>query len=215
MRPASSYCREGWRQFAPRARVFGGSVGRKSLRYAEVARLNTAQLVEEFYMPLYRFGLSLTRKESDAGDLTQQTFYRWQTKGHQLRDASKVKTWLFTTLYREFLAKKRHDQHFVDVEDDAMFVEPEHISPSIVDTLDAAIVQKALLALHERYRAPVTLFYMQQHSYREIAEILEIPIGTVMSRISRGKAELRESLTDFAAAEARKIVSIGEMRAHG
>ena len=184
-------------------------------KYAEVAELNTAQLVEKFYMPLYRFGLSLTRKESDAGDLTQQTFYRWQTKGHQLRDASKVKTWLFTTLYREFLAKKRHDQHFVDVEDDAMFVEPEHISPSIVDTLDAAIVQEALLALHDRYRAPVTLFYMQQHSYREIAEILEIPIGTVMSRISRGKAELRESLTDFAAAEARKIVSIGEMRAHG
>jgi RNA polymerase sigma-70 factor (ECF subfamily) len=180
-----------------------------------VAKLNTAQLVEKFYMPLYRFGLSLTRKESDAGDLTQQTFYRWQTKGHQLRDTSKVKTWLFTTLYREFLAKKRHDQHFVDVEDDSMFVEPEHISPSFVDTLDAAIVQKALLALHDRYRAPVTLFYMQQHSYREIAEILEIPIGTVMSRISRGKAELRESLTDFAAAEARKIVSIGEMRAHG
>ena len=96
-----------------------------------------------------------------------------------------------------------------------MFVDPEHISPSIVDTLDAAIVQKALLALHLRYRAPVTLFYIQQHSYREIAEILEIPIGTVMSRISRGKAELRESLIDFAATEARKIVSIGEMRAHG
>lgn len=214
MLPASSYCREGGRQFAPQARVFSGGVGRISLSM-RVAKLNTAQLVEKFYMPLYRFGLSLTRKESDAGDLTQQTFYRWQTKGHQLRDASKVKTWLFTTLYREFLVKKRHDQHLVDMEDDSMFVEPEHISPSIVDTLDAAIVQKALLALHDRYRAPVTLFYMQQHSYREIAEILEIPIGTVMSRISRGKAELRESLIDFAAAEARKIVSIGEMRAHG
>ena len=168
MRPASSYCREGWRQFAPQARVFNGGMWRISLRYAGVAKLNTAQLVEKFYMPLYRFGLSLTRKESDAGDLTQQTFYRWQTKGHQLRDAAKVKTWLFTTLYREFLAKKRHDQHFVDVEDDSVFVEPEHISPSFVDTLDAAIVQKALLALHDRYRAPVTLFYMQQHSYREI-----------------------------------------------
>ncbi|MGH8102432.1 MAG: RNA polymerase sigma factor [Chthoniobacterales bacterium] len=180
-----------------------------------MAKLNTAQLVEKFYVPLYRFGLSLTRTESDAADLTQQTFYRWQTKGHQLRDASKVKTWLFTTLHREFLVKKRHDQHFVDVEDDSVFIEPEYVSPSFVETLDAAIVQKALLALHERYRAPVTLFYMQQHSYREIAEILEVPIGTVMSRISRGKAELRESLTDFAATEARKIVSIGEMRAHG
>jgi RNA polymerase sigma-70 factor (ECF subfamily) len=84
-----------------------------------------------------------------------------------------------------------------------------------VDTLDAAIVQKALLALHDRYRAPVTLFYMQQHSYLEIAEILEIPIGTVMSRISRGKAELRKSLSDLATNESRKIVLIEKVRAHG
>jgi len=69
-------------------------------------------------------------------------------------------------------------------------------------------VQKALHALEDRYRAPVTLFYMQQHSYREIAEILEIPIGTVMSRISRGKAEMRHSLRDEVATEARKIVPL-------
>src|SRR5512134_3657493 len=52
-------------------------------------------LVSEHYEPLYRFALSLTRAESDAADLTQQTFYVWATKGHQLRDASKVKAWLF------------------------------------------------------------------------------------------------------------------------
>ena len=54
-------------------------------------------------MPLYRFALSLSRQESDAADLTQQTFFLWASKGHQLRDQSKVKTWLFTSLYREFL----------------------------------------------------------------------------------------------------------------
>ena len=156
-------------------------------------------------MPLYRFGLSLSRNESDACDLTQQTFYTWAAKGHQLRDTSKVKTWLFTTLYREFLTKKRRDDRFVETDDDTVFTEPLQISPSIVDEIDAAIVQRALHQLEDRYRAPVTLFYMEQHSYREIAEILSLPIGTVMSRISRGKAELRKRLNDLAAEESRKI----------
>lgn len=173
------------------------------------------QLVEEFYMPLYRFGLSLSRKESDAGDLTQQTFYRWAMKGHQLRDTSKVKTWLFTTLYREFLAKKRHDARFVETDDESDFVEPAHVPSSVVDALDAAIVQQALLALDARFRAPVTLFYMQQHSYREIAEILGIPIGTVMSRISRGKAELRNGLTTLATAADRKMTPMEGPQRHG
>lgn len=166
------------------------------------------RLVEEFYMPLYRFGLSLSRKESDAVDLTQHTFLTWAVKGHQLRDPSKVKTWLFTTLYRQFLAEKRRAAHFVDTEEETEFVEPPHFSPSIANAIDANIVQKALHALEDRYRAPVTLFYMQQHSYREIAEILEIPIGTVMSRISRGKAEMRNSLREEVATEARKIVPL-------
>ena len=173
-----------------------------------MAGLDFAQLVEEYYMPLYRFGLSLSRKESDAFDLTQHTFLTWATKGHQLRDPSKVKTWLFTTLYREFLANRRRAEHFAEAQEDAQFVEPPHVSPSVVNAIDAGIVQKALHDLDDRYRAPVTLFYMQQHSYREIAEILEIPIGTVMSRISRGKAEMRTRLTDLAAVDARKVVSM-------
>ena len=142
-----------------------------------MAEINSDQLVGEFYRPLYRFALSLSRKESDAGDLVQQTFYVWAAKGHQLRDKAKVKTWLFTTLYREFLATRRHDAKFVEAGDESEFLEPSHISPSVVNALDAATVQKALHRLEERYRAPVTLFYMQQHSYREIAEILAIPIG--------------------------------------
>jgi RNA polymerase sigma-70 factor, ECF subfamily len=65
------------------------------------------QLVEHFYMPLYRFALSLTREPCDAADLTQQTFLLWASKGHQLREQSKVKAWLFTSLYREFLRGER------------------------------------------------------------------------------------------------------------
>ncbi len=176
---------------------------------------DSAQPVEEFYQPLYRFALSLSRNHSDAGDLVQQTFYIWAAKGHQLREKSKVKTWLFTTLYRTFLAQRRRDERFVTTEDESEFVEPQHIPASIVNALDGAIVQDALQNLDERYRAPVTLFYLQQHSYREIAEILEIPIGTVMSRISRGKAALREGLSDAAAAAGRKIVQMEGEPSHG
>ena len=64
-------------------------------------------LVSAHYAALYRFALSLTGVEAEACDLTQQTFYLWAAKGHQLRDLSKVKTWLFTTLHREFLGKQR------------------------------------------------------------------------------------------------------------
>src|SRR5437867_4227654 len=69
-------------------------------------------IVCEHYEPLFRFAISLTREESDARDLTQQTFYVWATKGHQLRDISKVKTWLFTTLHRTFLETRRRQLRF-------------------------------------------------------------------------------------------------------
>src|SRR2546426_12541254 len=74
------------------------------------------RLVEQYYRSLYQFAFSLTRSESDACDLTQQTFYIWATKGHQLRDGAKVKTWLFTTLHREFLETRRRQNRFPHLE---------------------------------------------------------------------------------------------------
>lgn len=165
-------------------------------------------LVEKYYSPLYRFALSLSRKESDAGHLTQQAFYVLATKGHQLRDPSKVKTWLFTTLYREFLATKRHEQHDLDLDEDTAFVDAPQMEASMANALDGAIIQDALHQLDIRYRGPVSLFYLEQHSYREIAEILEIPIVTVMARISRGKAELRKALSYPPPEEAKRALSM-------
>jgi RNA polymerase sigma factor (sigma-70 family) len=163
------------------------------------------KLVEDFYMPLYRFGLALSRSESEAEDLTQQTFYIWAAKGHQLRDYSKVKTWLFTSLYREFLTRKRYQERFVEADGSDQLTDAQtRLSKSIVNQLDGAIAQKALFALPESYRAPLILFYLKELHYREIAEILEIPIGTVMSRISRGKIELRKLLAESASGDETK-----------
>jgi DNA-directed RNA polymerase specialized sigma24 family protein len=73
-------------------------------------------VVNAHYEPLYRFALSLACNEPDAGYLVQQTFCRWATHGGQLRDKSKVKSWLFTTLHREFLGQRRHEDKFQKVE---------------------------------------------------------------------------------------------------
>jgi RNA polymerase sigma factor (sigma-70 family) len=162
------------------------------------------QLVEHFYMPLYRFALSLTREPCDAADLTQQTFLLWASKGHQLREQSKVKAWLFTSLYREFLRGERQRGRESGREDQLPDVE---CLPVAANNLDGDAVVRALLDLAEIYRAPLSLFYLQEHSYKEIAEILNLPVGTVMSRISRGKAQLREQLVD----DARENVTEREM----
>jgi RNA polymerase sigma-70 factor (ECF subfamily) len=161
-----------------------------------VAKLDFEKLVEDYYMPLYRFALSLSRQEAEAADLTQQTFFLWAAKGHQLRDLSKVKTWLFTSLYREFLGRKRHQDRFVESEDAPEAIAAQTVAPTVVDQLDSEIVQRALLGLEEIYRAPLSLFYLQSLSYKEIAETLSVPIGTVMSRISRAKEHLRKALAD-------------------
>jgi RNA polymerase sigma-70 factor, ECF subfamily len=158
-----------------------------------VAALDFEQLVEDFYMPLYRFALSLSRQPFEAADLTQQTFLLWASKGHQLREESKVKTWLFTSLYREFLRGERKRALESDSKDEL----PDVGYPSMAaNNLDGDTVVRTLFELEEIYRAPLSLFYLQEHSYKEIADILHLPIGTVMSRISRGKAELRKQLAD-------------------
>src|SRR5882672_9166383 len=97
-------------------------------------------LVSLYYAALYRFALSLTRKESDACDLTQQTFYVWATKGHQLQDASKVKTWLFTTLHRQFLETQRRQNRFPHHELNEVSDELPHIDPELATRLDAASI---------------------------------------------------------------------------
>ena len=153
-------------------------------------------LVDLHYAALYRFAMSMTRTESDACDLVQQTFLTWATKGHQLQDKSKVKSWLFTTLHREFLNSLRRGHRFPHLEMESVAHELPSVPPAVETASDSTAVMKALTQVEEPYRAALLLFYLEDHSYREIAEILGVPEGTVMSRLSRGKALLRQLLAD-------------------
>jgi len=151
-------------------------------------------IVSQYYEPLFRFAMSLTQTESDAMDLTQQTFYVWATKGHQLRDITKVKTWLFTTLHRDFLNMKRKQNRFSHQELDEVSEEIPVIAPKFAENIDSSQVMKALAKVDETYQSAVALFYLEDCPYKEIADILGVRIGTVKSRISRGIAQLRTFL---------------------
>jgi len=151
-------------------------------------------LVERHYQGLYRFALSLTGREPEAADLTQQAFAVWASKGHQLREADSARAWLYTTLRREFLKKRRHETRFRKVEIGEVEAELSAVSPDLVERMDAAAVMEAFQQVEEPFRAALALFYMEENSYREIAGILDLPIGTVQSRISRGKAQLQRIL---------------------
>lgn len=151
------------------------------------------KLVDDYYAALYRFAYSLSGQEADAWDLTQQTFSRWAEKGHTLRDPSKVKSWLFTTLYREFLKWNRQNRKVLSIEDTGTTIE-QAIPAEVVTRTDASALMALMSEIDEVYRAPLSLFYLEDMTYREIAELLDIPTGTVMSRLSRGKGQLRRLL---------------------
>ncbi len=166
-------------------------------------------LVDAHYQALYRFGMSLTRNTDKAADLVQETFCIWAAKGGQLNDRSKAKTWLFTTLHREFLSQLRRASKFsdepIDEESAAAVASPEDHADRQMDGQRAL---ELLGELDETYRAPLALFYLQQHSYKEIAEILDVPIGTVMSRLSRGKEMLRRKMTADPSSAPKNILRI-------
>lgn len=157
--------------------------------------LDFQALADQYYAPLYRFAMTLTRTESDASDLVQDTFLAWAAKGHQLQDPTKVKGWLFTTLHRRFLEGQRRSTRFPQLEITATETELPQIEPELVDHLDAQTVLELLARLDPPFRAAVALFYLEDYSYAEIGTVLEIPLGTVKSRIARGLAQLKALLS--------------------
>ena len=160
------------------------------------ADLEFENLVNVYYRDLYRFGLSLTGNEADAADLTQQTFYIWANKGNQLRKAAGVKAWLFTTLHREFLKTCRRQSRFSHQSIDERTEDLPNVPANCADRADTQTLLRILGEIAEDFRAPLVLYYMEDLSYKEIADVLALPLGTVQSRIARAKIQLLRRLNE-------------------
>lgn len=153
-------------------------------------------LVDAHYADLYRFAIRLARNEADACDLTQQTFAIFARKGGEIREQGKRKSWLFTTLYREFLRQGARAQRIVSMDEAGL---EDHAAPAAEDgtrSAERAEMLEALDSLDEPQRAILVLYYLNDHSYKEIAEVLGLPLGTVMSRLARAKDALRTRLQE-------------------
>lgn len=155
--------------------------------------LDVETLVAEHGPVLYRYAYRLTGLAADAEDLTQQVFLTALAKLDQLREPSAVRAWLFSVLRRAFLRQQRKPRpqpaaNFeIDVDLLAVNV-PEELA------LDGEELQRAIDELPDEYKLVLVGFYFEDCSYKELAERLELPIGTVMSRLSRAKGYLRAQL---------------------
>ncbi|MBV8901531.1 MAG: sigma-70 family RNA polymerase sigma factor [Verrucomicrobia bacterium] len=159
--------------------------------------INLEVAAGHFAQPLYRFAYGLTRNEAEAWNLTQQTFLSLAQHGRRLRGSDELQGWLFTTLRREFWRLARRQSRYPEVAfppgpHDAGIDEP-------VTGRDARAVLEALDAVEPAYREALQLFYLAGLSCREIAQALEVPLGTAVSRLARGKEQLRARLIPLAA----------------
>jgi RNA polymerase sigma-70 factor, ECF subfamily len=153
------------------------------------------KVVSEFYAPLYRFALALTHSEDEAADLTQETFLILCQRHEQVREPDRVKSWLFTTLRRAFFRTVRRRRSRPEVELNAREQLESTVDATGARSVDAQAILCALSELGEDSRTVLELFYIADLSYKEISATLQIPIGTVMSRLSRAKEQLRSVFT--------------------
>ncbi|MCS6851402.1 MAG: sigma-70 family RNA polymerase sigma factor [Gemmataceae bacterium] len=175
-----------------------------------VSQRTVQQLVDAYYEALYRYAYRLTGSVADAEDLTQETFCRAQRHWHQLREQHRVRAWLFGILrnaYRHRLRDQRPQRHVaIDCVGDLPDPGSDPASTPVVE-IDPNELQRALDELPEEFRTPIILYYFDNFSYRDIAEQMDLPIGTVMSRLARAKAHLRRLLVPS------PVLSEGQRRA--
>lgn len=161
-----------------------------------------------FIDDVYRFALSLTRDASDADDIVQETFLRAYRSWHTFQAGSDARRWLFTITRNVFLRARERERRQVDLEDgdvEALTTFAAHGqmmrdgSDQILSRIDLApALRRALDALDEPFKSAVLLVDLEDQSYEAASQILGIPIGTVRSRLFRGRRILQEKLLTYA-----------------
>lgn len=147
--------------------------------------------VREHHRLLFGLAYWWTGSRSDAEELTQEAFFQAYRSRNTLQDAKAAKAWLAGILRHTFLhmLRKQRNSHEAPLEDvDQLPATDRSLNP------DVLALHKAIQQLDERYQLPVVLFYFQELSYKEIADALDLPMGTVMSRLSRGRQLLHATL---------------------
>ncbi len=163
-----------------------------------------------FMDPLYAAALRYTKNPEDARDLVQDTYLKAFNSFHQFEEGTNLRAWLYRVLTTTFINSYRKNQRRPqlaagELEDWQIAAAQTHTSDlgksaetEALENLPDSDIKRALHEIPEEFRMAVYLADVEGFSYKEIAEIVNVPAGTVMSRLHRGRKLLREKLTDYA-----------------
>lgn len=157
------------------------------------AMLDIRQIIEAHYSAVYAYAYRLAGNSVDAEDVTQQAFLIAHQRLHQVREADKAVRWLFAVVRSCFLKSRRRQRPVAAAN---LELNVDEIPESLTNDseVDTELLQNSLDELPEDARMVLVMFYFDELSYKEIAAELQVPIGTVMSRLARAKGRLRHAL---------------------